>query len=367
MPGIGTACRRPPAVRPRDRNGGFPRLSDGVARGLRGPASPRPVLLAENLGKPSLWVDIKDLWYKPGGDATGFIRRPPRKRRPGFVMDGRPRCCKGKPDLKRRSSLQSWMRPFHCGTPTAGPDGLRKFGAPSDERARCSDKASGLADLGHPVSPSNRRDPRKAGTRLPAGQAGVGRVIRSDPSRAQATRAVLLAPGDQHDVCRPPRQQPLAPARPRAWFGAAPAEHGSCGLYEQAPDSAIPTLRYPPQSVLAATGVLPGHETEPGRELSARAELRAIADRHRPRPARARSAPAEPPPGPAPADPATATATGPRIATATGAPRSPSPAQDAPPSAPRSCDSPVTEDPYNNAGKAHGGPFGPAHAPNPQI
>ncbi len=33
------------------------------ARGWRGPASLRHALLAENLGKPSLWVIIKDLWY----------------------------------------------------------------------------------------------------------------------------------------------------------------------------------------------------------------------------------------------------------------------------------------------------------------
>ncbi len=50
---------RPPPVRPRDRNGGFPkscgpRLSAGVPHGLRCPASPHPALLAENLGKPSL-------------------------------------------------------------------------------------------------------------------------------------------------------------------------------------------------------------------------------------------------------------------------------------------------------------------------
>ncbi len=63
MRGIVKACRRPPAVLPRDPNGGFPRLSDGVPHGLRCPASPRHALLAENLGKPSLWVIIKDLWY----------------------------------------------------------------------------------------------------------------------------------------------------------------------------------------------------------------------------------------------------------------------------------------------------------------
>ncbi len=64
--------RRPPAVRMPDRNGGFPRLSDGpmlsdgVAHGFRCSTSPRHALLAENLGKPSLGVIIKDLWYKAG-------------------------------------------------------------------------------------------------------------------------------------------------------------------------------------------------------------------------------------------------------------------------------------------------------------
>ncbi len=55
---------RPLPVRPRDRNGGFPRLSNGVARGRRCPASLRHALLAENLGKPSLWVIINEIWYK---------------------------------------------------------------------------------------------------------------------------------------------------------------------------------------------------------------------------------------------------------------------------------------------------------------
>ncbi len=62
------AFRRPPAVRVPDRNGGFPRLSDGPmlvdgAHGLRCFTSPRHALPAENLGKPSLGVIIKDLWY----------------------------------------------------------------------------------------------------------------------------------------------------------------------------------------------------------------------------------------------------------------------------------------------------------------
>ncbi len=61
--GIVKAFRRPPAVRPRDRNGGLPRLSDDVPHGLRCLASPRHALLAENVGKPSLGVNINDLWY----------------------------------------------------------------------------------------------------------------------------------------------------------------------------------------------------------------------------------------------------------------------------------------------------------------
>ncbi len=66
MRGIVKAFRRPRRFA-RATGGGFPRLSapgaDGVPRGLRCPASPRHALLAENLGKPSLWVITKDLWY----------------------------------------------------------------------------------------------------------------------------------------------------------------------------------------------------------------------------------------------------------------------------------------------------------------
>ena len=64
MWGIVKAFRRPPAVRPRDRNGGFLRLSDGVAPGFRHPASLHQALLAESLGKPTLWVVINETWYK---------------------------------------------------------------------------------------------------------------------------------------------------------------------------------------------------------------------------------------------------------------------------------------------------------------
>jgi hypothetical protein len=62
---IGKAFRRPPTGRGGDRNGGLPRLSDGVARASRCAASPRPALLAEILGKPSLWVIITAPWYYP--------------------------------------------------------------------------------------------------------------------------------------------------------------------------------------------------------------------------------------------------------------------------------------------------------------
>ncbi len=58
------AFRRPPAGHLRDPKGGFARLSDVVAHGLRGTASPRRTLLAANLAKPSIGVTIYDLWYK---------------------------------------------------------------------------------------------------------------------------------------------------------------------------------------------------------------------------------------------------------------------------------------------------------------
>ncbi|MCH7694640.1 MAG: hypothetical protein IID50_14450, partial [Proteobacteria bacterium] len=56
----------PPTGRLRDRNGGLPRLSDGVAHASRCPASPQRTLRAENLGKPSLWIMISVPWYYHG-------------------------------------------------------------------------------------------------------------------------------------------------------------------------------------------------------------------------------------------------------------------------------------------------------------
>ncbi|NKB55844.1 MAG: hypothetical protein GKS00_05865 [Alphaproteobacteria bacterium] len=63
MRGIVKPFRRPPTGRMRDRNGSLARLSDGVAHGLRCPASPRRTLLAENRAKLSLWVTIIAPWY----------------------------------------------------------------------------------------------------------------------------------------------------------------------------------------------------------------------------------------------------------------------------------------------------------------
>ncbi len=75
MPGIVKVCRRrrgPLAGSPERPEAASPML---VGRGFRAQgraaspaardagASPRPALLAENLGKPSLWVMTKGLWY----------------------------------------------------------------------------------------------------------------------------------------------------------------------------------------------------------------------------------------------------------------------------------------------------------------
>ncbi|MCH7694249.1 MAG: hypothetical protein IID50_12475 [Proteobacteria bacterium] len=97
--------RRPPTGRIRDRNGGLPRLSDGVTHASRCPASPQRTLLAESLGKPSLWVMISDPWYyrrdRPGrlarsgrNTGSGISEREPMGRpssvdRLGARMPGR--------------------------------------------------------------------------------------------------------------------------------------------------------------------------------------------------------------------------------------------------------------------------------------
>ncbi len=78
MPGIGKVFRRPPTVPTRDRIGAFRGISDGVAPVLRCKASPHQVLLAENPGKASLWVNITEPWYKmetiEKGEIDKFIR-----------------------------------------------------------------------------------------------------------------------------------------------------------------------------------------------------------------------------------------------------------------------------------------------------
>jgi len=54
MRGIVKVSRRPPAGCGSDRNGGFSRVSDVVARVFRYTVSPRHALLTENLEKPSI-------------------------------------------------------------------------------------------------------------------------------------------------------------------------------------------------------------------------------------------------------------------------------------------------------------------------
>ncbi|MCH7693928.1 MAG: hypothetical protein IID50_10835 [Proteobacteria bacterium] len=66
--------RRPPTGRIRDRNGGLPRLSDGVAHASRCPASPQRTLLAENLGKPARRVMISVPWYDSSQPPKTVVR-----------------------------------------------------------------------------------------------------------------------------------------------------------------------------------------------------------------------------------------------------------------------------------------------------
>ena len=85
------AFRRPPTGRLLDQNGGLPRLSDGVAHALRCPASRQRTLLAESLGKPSLWAIIGNPWYNPMARKqkrpTGRVVAENRKARHHFFIE----------------------------------------------------------------------------------------------------------------------------------------------------------------------------------------------------------------------------------------------------------------------------------------
>ena len=144
--------------------------------------------------------------------------------------------------------MQSCIRPFCCGTLTAGPDGIRKIDAQSEDRACCSDTASGLADLGwSPVLPSNRCYPRKLASAFPIWSSRHRSVDTLVAEQRPGDASGLIGHGDQDDVRRPPGQELVGPAGLRARLGAAPAQHGSRAMHEQAPDIAVPALRYAPE------------------------------------------------------------------------------------------------------------------------
>ncbi len=137
MRDIVKAFRRPPAVRLPDRNGGFPRLSDGVTHGFRCPASPRHALLAESLGKPSLWVFISEIWYKAANlrifaDAAGKMNRSLRDVGGGALVVSQFTLC---------AETRRGNRP-----------GFSDAAAPEVAEALCARFCAGLADLGLAVS-----------------------------------------------------------------------------------------------------------------------------------------------------------------------------------------------------------------------
>ena len=70
---------------------GFPRLSGGVAHGLRCPASPAAFLLPGGSPARSLWVNINNLWYNtnhPIFCLPGLGLYPPRALRAGAFIAG---------------------------------------------------------------------------------------------------------------------------------------------------------------------------------------------------------------------------------------------------------------------------------------
>ncbi len=73
--GFPTPSHLPAADSPARPERRFPKAfgqgADGVPHGFRCPASPRHALLAESLGKPSLWVIISVPWYQGKADVIG--------------------------------------------------------------------------------------------------------------------------------------------------------------------------------------------------------------------------------------------------------------------------------------------------------
>ncbi len=104
MRGIVKACRRPRWFA-RATGGGFPRPSGGVPRGSRCPASPRHALLAENLGKPSLWVIINETWYQM---SSGVAPKPSSI---FFSITGASASSGPRLSARRHWKRASWCRP----------------------------------------------------------------------------------------------------------------------------------------------------------------------------------------------------------------------------------------------------------------
>ena len=141
--------------------------------------------------------------------------------------------------------MPSCIRPFRGGMLTAGPDEIRKIDAQSDERAQSSDNASGLADLGwNPVSPSNRRDPRKLAPAYPIWSGGrrLGDTLVPEPCHSQKslTRAVLLAMGTRTMFVG--RRARSRSARLRVRHG--PCVGGSCDMATQLYNT-VADIRHP--------------------------------------------------------------------------------------------------------------------------
>ena len=172
-----------------------------------------------------------------------------------------------------------------CGTITAGPDGIRGSGS------------NHLSALVAPGPNGVSRSPvRPVGIKLFSPLQNVLRLplVVSDPrilviltvlilSHGSVWSSVCFSLGQQspsdtcrlvgHGHCDQSRwtafEQAVYPIRSGCGSGPCIAQHGGRTDDQKPTNVRVPLLRYPAQTVLAAGGVLPGNEPQPGREFTA--------------------------------------------------------------------------------------------------
>ena len=123
------------------------------------------------------------------------------------------------------------------------------------------DLASGLADPGHPVLPSHHHHPRNkdySGRPL-FGRPRFGPEGFTPAEHRPHDTGRLVGHRHQDDIGGPARKQSFQPCRTPLLFAPGPQQNGSRTVNQELSQITVATLRYSPEPLLAATGVLSGN------------------------------------------------------------------------------------------------------------